>query len=462
MPFELPYPLQFHGIISTIGPMDILDIFIVAVILYKVYVMLQDTRAITLVKGILVLLGVTMVCSWLELHVISWLLQKAVTLLFVALPIVFQPELRRALEHLGQGKFLGPSVLLDDEEAQSVVRELAKAVKVMSANKTGALIVIERNMGLNDISATGIQIDGLITADFLLNVFIPNTPLHDGAAIIENGRIKDILPRPTGESERMIEEFMLTANQAAATLAMEQELPFIYRVHEQPPVIKINLLHDLLTRLNLPAQRLLENPQPKDFSDILEGVRGTELEPAINGQLLRTMSKAIYSEKNIGHFGLVLDNYAHFTSPIRRYPDLAIHRILSSYLAGSPKEKLKKRYGSFVPAASKNASQMEQNAMNIERDCEDCYKAEYMSGFIGQSFTGRITGVTSFGFFVELENSVEGLVSINDLPVGDYQLEEGIELKDSLSGNFYRIGQSQQVTVASVDVSAGQVNFTLA
>lgn len=152
------------------------------------------------------------------------------------------------------------------------------------------------------------------------------------------------------------------------------------------------------------------------------------------------MSKAIYSEKNIGHFGLVLDNYAHFTSPIRRYPDLAIHRILSSYLAGSPKEKLKKRYGSFVPAASKNASQMEQNAMNIERDCEDCYKAEYMSGFIGQSFTGRITGVTSFGFFVELENSVEGLVSINDLPVGDYQLEEGIELKDSLSGNFYRIG----------------------
>lgn len=245
-----------------------------------------------------------------------------------------------------------------------------------------------------------------------------NISSNESKFVIENGRIKDILPRPTGESERMIEEFMLTANQAAATLAMEQELPFIYRVHEQPPVIKINLLHDLLTRLNLPAQRLLENPQPKDFSDILEGVRGTELEPAINGQLLRTMSKAIYSEKNIGHFGLVLDNYAHFTSPIRRYPDLAIHRILSSYLAGSPKEKLKKRYGSFVPAASKNASQMEQNAMNIERDCEDCYKAEYMSGFIGQSFTGRITGVTSFGFFVELENSVEGLVSINDLPVG--------------------------------------------
>ena len=147
-----------------------------------------------------------------------------------------------------------------------------------------------------------------------------NISSNESKFVIENGRIKDILPRPTGESERMIEEFMLTANQAAATLAMEQELPFIYRVHEQPPVIKINLLHDLLTRLNLPAQRLLENPQPKDFSDILEGVRGTELEPAINGQLLRTMSKAIYSEKNIGHFGLVLDNYAlHFAySPLSR------------------------------------------------------------------------------------------------------------------------------------------------
>ena len=130
-----------------------------------------------------------MLCSWLELHVMSWLLQKTVTLLFVALPIVFQPELRRALEHLGQGKFLGPSVMLDDDEARSVVNELAKAVKVLSTNKIGALLVIERDMGLNDISGTGIKIDGLITSDFLMNVFIPNTPLHDGAAVIRGKRL---------------------------------------------------------------------------------------------------------------------------------------------------------------------------------------------------------------------------------------------------------------------------------
>jgi len=189
MPIDFSLPSGFHGILSTITMLDVLDIFIVAVILYKVYEMLQDTRAITLVKGVLVLLGVTILCSWLELHVMSWLLQKSVTLLFVALPIVFQPELRRALEHLGQGKFLAPSVTLDDDEARSVVNELAKAVKVLSTNKIGALLVIERDMGLNDISGTGIQIDGLVTADFLMNVFIPNTPLHDGAAVIRGKRL---------------------------------------------------------------------------------------------------------------------------------------------------------------------------------------------------------------------------------------------------------------------------------
>lgn len=289
-----------------------------------------------------------------------------------------------------------------------------------------------------------------------------NISSNESKFVIENGKIQDILPRPTGESERMIEEFMLTANEAAATLAMQQEMPFIYRVHEQPPVAKVNLLHDLLTRLGMQADKLTEQPQPKDFSELLERARGTELEPVVNAQLLRTMAKAVYSERNIGHFGLVLENYTHFTSPIRRYPDLAIHRIFTSYLAGMPQDKLKKRYGSFVPAASKNSSEMEVNAMNIERDCEACYRAEYMSSRIGQCFEGRITGVANYGFYVELDNSVEGMVSVHDLPEGEYQLEEGIELKEMRSGKVYRVGQLHPVKVASVNVSAGQVNFVLA
>ena len=289
-----------------------------------------------------------------------------------------------------------------------------------------------------------------------------NISSNESKFVIENGKIQDILPRPTGESERMIEEFMLTANEAAATLAMQQEMPFIYRVHEQPPVAKVNLLHDLLTRLGMQADKLTEQPQPKDFSELLERARGTELEPVVNAQLLRTMAKAVYSERNIGHFGLVLENYTHFTSPIRRYPDLAIHRIFTSYLAGMPQDKLKKRYGSFVPAASKNSSEMEVNAMNIERDCEACYRAEYMSSRIGQCFEGRITGVANYGFYVELDNSVEGMVPVHDLPEGEYQLEEGIELKELRSGKVYRVGQLHSVKVASVNVSAGQVNFVLA
>ncbi|MBR4694907.1 MAG: diadenylate cyclase CdaA [Selenomonadaceae bacterium] len=187
--FNIHIPAHIHGILATITFLDIFDIFIVAIILYKIYEMLQNTRAIALVKGLLVLLVLTMVCNLLELHVISWLLQKTVTFLFVALPIVFQPELRRALEHLGHGHFFRASVFLDDDEARSVVNELVKAVKTLSATKTGALLVIERETRLNDISATGIQIDGLITADFLLNVFIVNTPLHDGAGIIRGKRL---------------------------------------------------------------------------------------------------------------------------------------------------------------------------------------------------------------------------------------------------------------------------------
>lgn len=189
MPFDMSFPNHLHGIISTISPLDVVDILIVAAIIYKVYEMLQETRAITLLKGLAVLLIVAVICSWLNLHVISWILQKGISILTVALPIVFQPELRRALERLGRGKLFGSSVFLNDNEAQNVIEELVKTAKALSASRTGALMVIERDMKLNDVSMTGIHIDGLITSELLLNVFIVNTPLHDGAAIIRGNRL---------------------------------------------------------------------------------------------------------------------------------------------------------------------------------------------------------------------------------------------------------------------------------
>lgn len=189
MPFDFSVPIQYHGLLSTVGFRDVVDILLVAVILYKSYEMLKDTRAITLAKGMFVMMGVALGAYILELHAIYWLLSKSIYLLFMALPIVFQPELRRALERIGQGKFLGSAVYLNAEEADTLVNEIDKVVFNMSAKKIGALIVLEREIGINEIIDTGIRVNGLVTAPFMMNVFIPNTPLHDGAAVIRGNRM---------------------------------------------------------------------------------------------------------------------------------------------------------------------------------------------------------------------------------------------------------------------------------
>lgn len=189
MPIDFEFPAKVQDVVSTIGKLDILDILLVTVILYKGYQSINDTRAITLIKGLMVVVSLTIICGWLNLHVMTWLLQKSSNLLLIALPILFQPELRRALERLGQGKFFSQAASLDKKVAVSVVDELVKTAKKLSQTKTGALMVIEREMKLNDISLTGIHIDGLITSELLLNVFIVNTPLHDGAAIIRGDRL---------------------------------------------------------------------------------------------------------------------------------------------------------------------------------------------------------------------------------------------------------------------------------
>ena len=190
MPIDFELQTKVRELVSTMAPLDVFDIVVVAIIFYRMYRMIQDTRAITLVKGLMVIAILTVICGWLDLHVMSWLLQKTSDWLFIALPILFQPELRRALEHIGQGQFLHQSTfLLDKKEADSVVDELVKTAKKLSQTKTGALMVIEREMKLNDISVTGIHIDGIISSEFLLNVFIVNTPLHDGAAIIRGNRL---------------------------------------------------------------------------------------------------------------------------------------------------------------------------------------------------------------------------------------------------------------------------------
>jgi diadenylate cyclase len=181
--------LQIRGIISTISLLDLVDMVIVAFVLYKLYVMIRDTRALALLKGLIVLLIATLISRWLGLNVINWLLNKTMTVVLVALPVVFQPELRRALEQLGRGKLFTKSVFLDEAEQENLLDELARAVAVLAKNKIGALIVLERETGLSDYIETGIKVDGLVSNEFLINIFIPNTPMHDGAAILRGNRI---------------------------------------------------------------------------------------------------------------------------------------------------------------------------------------------------------------------------------------------------------------------------------
>ena len=192
----------------------------------------------------------------------------------------------------------------------------------------------------------------------------------------ENGRCIDVKKRTSGESESMIEEFMLLANQCAAHFARVKQIPFVYRVHEEPNAEKLERLHALLQACGINDHFAKDVPTPKELSAILEGVRGTPYEQIINTGMLRCMSKALYEEKPKGHYGLVLKDYAHFTSPIRRYPDLAIHRIMTDMLKGTEKETMILRYTDFAERASKQSSEREVIAMQIERKAEDCYKAE--------------------------------------------------------------------------------------
>lgn len=173
---------------STFRLWDFFDILIVSIVLYNLYMLLKDTRAASLVKGLIVLILATLVSNWLELHVINWLLQKSMTVLLVALPVVFQPELRRALEHLGRGKFFA-KYSFDEIEAERLLTALSSSMLNMAKYKIGALIAFERSTGLSDYIETGTQLDALVSREILINIFIPNTPLHDGAVIIRGDRI---------------------------------------------------------------------------------------------------------------------------------------------------------------------------------------------------------------------------------------------------------------------------------
>lgn len=180
---------QFQTLARTIGILDVIDTGLVAFFLYRIYVMLKNTRAAALVKGLIVLASLVIISKWLNLHVINWILEKAITMMMVALPVVFQPELRRALEQIGRGRLFRKRVELDETELKDMIEAVANAAVIMGQRKVGALIVFERSVGLEERIETGVKIDGLVTDSLLLNIFEKDTPLHDGAVIIRGNRI---------------------------------------------------------------------------------------------------------------------------------------------------------------------------------------------------------------------------------------------------------------------------------
>lgn len=278
----------------------------------------------------------------------------------------------------------------------------------------------------------------------------------------ENGRCIDVKKRTSGESESMIEEFMLLANQCAAHFARVKQIPFVYRVHEEPNAEKLERLHALLQACGINDHFAKDVPTPKELSAILEGVRGTPYEQIINTGMLRCMSKAFYEEKPKGHYGLVLKDYAHFTSPIRRYPDLAIHRIMTDMLKGTEKETMILRYTDFAERASKQSSEREVIAMQIERKAEDCYKAEYARRHLGECYEGTISGVTQRGLFIELDNGVEGFVPASSLTPSGTSLTEGVRLTDPASGKTWSLGDKMMITIVRADVNLGKIDFEVA
>lgn len=290
----------------------------------------------------------------------------------------------------------------------------------------------------------------------------PQLETPEGRLIIdENDVCVGVEPRTRGLSEEMIEDFMLTANECAARFGLENNLPFVYRVHENPSDEKFEGLKEGLVGLGV-SYNFGGAAKPADMSAILEMVKDSDIRLVVNNLILRSMSKAKYSTEPLGHFGLVLDDYAHFTSPIRRYPDLTIHRIMSDFLSGTSAEQCRQKYNKFVFASADQSTQTELTAMNVERSCEDCYKAEYMKSHIGEEFEGTVVSAMDFGLFVALPNTCEGLVSIHSMNEGEYYCDGSGILKNLNTGESWRVGDSVRIKVDNADVNSGKIDFSIA
>lgn len=285
----------------------------------------------------------------------------------------------------------------------------------------------------------------------------------EGKAILdEKGKPLEIVKRQRTIAEKIIEEFMILANETVAEHMYHLELPFIYRVHEEPDSEKVSDLNDFLHIFGYHIKGSENGVHPRSFQEIIDLVHGRPEEKFVSTMMLRSMKHARYDAASLGHFGLASKYYSHFTSPIRRYPDLEIHRVIKESLEGHINKKRLAVLSDRMPKSADQSSIREQVAEEAERECLDMKKTEYMGQHIGKVFTGVISGVLSFGFFVELPNTVEGLVHISTLTDDYYSFwEKEMVLFGQHTRKTYRIGDEVRVQVVRVDVDQRQIDFEI-
>ena len=293
-----------------------------------------------------------------------------------------------------------------------------------------------------------------------LNLDIPESKI----ILDENGVAVDVKKYELYFANEIIEQFMLTANETIAEKFYWLEAPFIYRVHEVPDMEKIEELNKFLWNLGYRIRGSKENIHPKAFADVLEQVKGKPEERVVSNLILRTLKIARYESENKGHFGIASKYYCHFTSPIRRYPDLFIHRIISKYLESNyqlTEEQLEKYHKQAVQYAQ-SSSEREKIAQKVERDAEDIKKAEFMQNKVGEEYDGIISSITSFGIFVELENTVEGLIRFENLGDEYFIYDENRKtLQGEKSKKIYKIGDAIHIKVIYADKLTRRIDFSI-
>lgn len=371
----------------------------------------------------------------------------------------------------------------EDRLALSCLMDIDKKGRVVSHRIVESVIHVKERMSYTDVKKILLQEDEELAKCYeeLLPMFFQMKELSEllrnrrkkrGAidfdfpesklVLDERGKVIDIYPYEQNIATRLIEDFMLAANETVAEEYCMLGLPFVYRTHENPDMEKMETVLEMVHQAGIKVKKGKETITPKEVQKILKALEGMECEPFFARLILRSMKQAKYTVEDTGHFGLAAKYYCHFTSPIRRYPDLQIHRIIKETLRGKMTEAKIQHYRGILEEVARQSSAMERRAEEVERETIKMKKAEYMKQHIGEAFEGTVSGVTEWGFYVELDNTVEGLVHVNSLTDDYYTFDKDRYcLVGDMTGRAYRMGQRVKVWVENADENTKTVDFKI-